>query len=1051
MADKKFWFDWENLEVISKNKEPAHATLISFSDVESSHGGDPNNSPFYKSLNGDWRFKWVKKPAERPMNFMHPDVDLAKWDLIPVPSNWQMHGYGIPIYTNSKYPYSVKSRKIPNIDHEYNPVGSYRTEFIIPKEWDGREIFIHFDGVKSAFYCWINGVEVGYSQGSMTPAEFNITKHVKIGNNLLAVQVYRWSDGTYLEDQDMWRFSGIYRDVYLLAVPKIHLRDFFIRCELDESYKDATLKISSYIKSFEVIKTDLKRLSLEILLFDDEKNLIGTNPLMKEDFKINSGHEITLNMEIPVKNPKKWSAEIPNLYEVILILKDSNKNIVEVVRSYFGFRVVEIKNSQILINGKSILFKGVNRHEHDPDHGRAVPYDRMIEDIVIAKQNNINSIRTSHYPNHPKFYELCDKYGIYVINECNLESHGLRNKLPKSKPEWTNSVVDRMVRMVQRDKNHPCVIMWSLGNEAGNGDNFIKMKQETLKIDSSRPIHYEGDYQLRESDVFSRMYPSTNQVERSGKFKFVHTGFTHIVSGKKYKGMPCFLCEYAHCMGNSLGNFQEYMDLFEKYDHLVGGHIWDYIDQGIRKVEDGREFWAYGGDYGDEPNDANFCINGILLPDRKPNPALFEVKKVYQNINVHPVDLKEGKVSIHNKYNFLSLDFIETKWELTANGLIIQEGSLGNIYIEPESSKEIKIPYIMPEIEKNTEYHLKISFILAEETHWAPKAYVVAWDQFKLPFLFQANSENKIAIDENFKIIESLNDIKITGENFELKIGKRSGGIDSYKYKGRELIVKPLISNYWRALTDNDLGLAKFIPFLKRFKRHWAKARIKRTVSSVEYNETSLKTVSIIVKSKVPGGKTKHETIYLIRADGHVIVTNHFTPKKELIRFGMQMGIHKEFENINWFGRGPQETYWDRKSGAAVGIYSGKIEEMIHQYVRPQENGNRTDVRWVSFLDQDDTGLLIVAKGTNLLNFSGWPYTLEDLELAKHVHELPRRDFLTINIDHKQRGVGGDNPVLTSVHKEYKLKKKKPYSYRFLIIPCTGNIEDISKLYKELK
>ncbi|NHI94623.1 MAG: DUF4981 domain-containing protein [Candidatus Lokiarchaeota archaeon] len=1052
MSQKKIRYDWENLDVIHKNKEPPHATLIPFSDLDSSLDGDPEKSPFFKSLNGEWRFKWVKKPSQRPINFYEQDIDVLKWDLIPVPSNWQMYGYDIPIYTNSKYPTSVKKRNIPSIDHEYNPVGSYRTEFIIPIEWSEREIFIHFAGVKSAFYLWVNGKEVGYSQGSMTPAEFNITKYVKDGINVLAVQVYRWSDGSYLEDQDMWRLSGIYRDVYLYSTPKTHLRDFFVRCELDEAYKDAQLKITAKIHNYEDNKINLEPFNLEILLLDSEKNVVGSRPLLKEEFKINIGEETVLNLETKVINPLKWSEEIPSLYEIVFILKNSNNEIIEVERCDFGFRVIEIKNSQFLINGKSIKFKGVNRHEHDPDHGRAVPLSRMIEDIEIAKQNNINAIRTSHYPNHPKFYELCDKYGIYVIDECNLESHGLRNKLPKSKKEWTKPVVDRMIRMIARDKNHPCIIMWSLGNEAGNGENFLKMKQETLKMDTSRPIHYEGDYQLKESDVFSRMYPSTYQVERSGKFKMVHTGFTHLVRGKKYKGMPCLLCEYAHCMGNSLGNFQEYMDIFEKYDNLIGGFIWDYIDQGLQKVEDGKEFWAYGGDYGDEPNDGNFCINGILLPDRKPNPALHEVKKVYQNIKVYPVDLEIGIVKIQNKYHFKSLDFLEKQWEITCNGVIIQNGLLENLKIGPESIKEVKIPFKRPTLMENAEYHLKVIFSLSEDTAWAKKGHVVAWDQFELPFRLLTKQERIDNDNENHVDVDDIiNSIIVKGKDFEVIIGKKSGAIEYLTYEGNNLLVKPLVPNFWRALTDNDLGAVKAFPFLIFFKKHWKTAANKRKVESFIYHQVTPNVVIISIKSKVPGGKSKLETSYLINSNGEITITTTFTPKKEMLRFGMQMGIPKKYDNVTWFGRGPHESYGDRKTSAGIGIYSGKVEQLIHNYVRPQENGNRTEVRWVSFLDQDENGLLIVSKGVHHLNFSAWPYSLEDLNKAKHVHDLPRRDFLTVNIDHQQRGVGGDNPVLTSVHAEYKLKKNKTYSYSFLIKPYLKKLGEITELVKKLK
>ncbi|MFX1323000.1 MAG: glycoside hydrolase family 2 TIM barrel-domain containing protein, partial [Promethearchaeota archaeon] len=476
--------DWENARMIGQNKEPAHNTLIPYQDVEVALKSTYHDSLYHKSLNGNWKFNWVKKPSNRPVNFYNFNYDISEWDELPVPSNWQMYGYGIPIYSNSKYPYSVKKKNIPSIDHEYNPVGSYRTDFIVPNIWERREVFIHFAGVKSAFYLWINGNFVGYSQGSMTPAEFNITNHIQEGSNILAVEVYRWSDGSYLEDQDMWRFSGIFRDVFLFATPKVHLRDFFVFCNLDENYIDALLKIRAKICNFgEKVKDGHK---IELILFDKDYNIVDSDPLIDHIITIEGNAEVVINMEVNVKNPIKWSAEIPYLYTIVLVLKDNHGEIIEVESCKFGFRTVEIKNSQILINGKPIIFKGVNRHEHDPDYGRAIPFERMVQDIKILKQNNINAVRTSHYPDNPKWYELCDEYGIYVLDEANVESHGLRRKLPKGKSKWANAVIARMVSMVERDKNHPCIFMWSLGNEAGFGKNFIKMKEAALSIDPTR-------------------------------------------------------------------------------------------------------------------------------------------------------------------------------------------------------------------------------------------------------------------------------------------------------------------------------------------------------------------------------------------------------------------------------------------------------------------------------------------------------------------------------------------------------------------------------------
>ncbi|UCC19967.1 MAG: DUF4981 domain-containing protein, partial [Promethearchaeota archaeon] len=788
--------DWENSEMIGQNKMPPHNTIIPYQDIDSALTGKFESSQYYKSLNGKWKFNWVKKPSERPIDFYKVNYDVSNWNEIPIPSNWQLHGYGIPIYSDSKYPYSIKRKNIPSIDHEYNPVGSYRVVFTIPSEWKEREIFIHFDGVKSAFYLWINGKKVGYSQGSMTPAEFKITNYLNEDINVLAVEVYRWSDGSYLEDQDMWRFSGIYRDVYLFSTPLVHIRDFFVHCELDENYKDAILNAKVKIHNYG--QNQYNNFHLELKLFDDKNNICGIDPLLKHSFNIKSNEEIVIKHEKKVDNPKKWSAETANLYKVLFILKNPDGGITEVEQCRFGFRKIEIKNSQIYINGISIIFKGVNRHEHDPDYGRAIPFSRMVQDIKIMKQNNINAVRTSHYPNHPKWYDLCDEYGIYVMNEANVESHGLRRKLPKSDSKWTKAVIDRMVSMVERDKNHPCVCIWSLGNESGYGNNFIKMKDATLSIDNTRPIHYEGDHKARISDVFSTMYTTTKVLERFGKAKngFIYS-ILYPIRSKYYKNKPHLLCEYAHAMGNSLGNFQEYMDIFEKYSNCTGGFIWDFVDQGLRKFsEDGKEFWAYGGDYGDVPNSSNFCCNGIVLPDRKPNPSLYEVKKVYQNIKVYPIDLINGVIKIYNKYNFINTNFLKIIWELTENGIKIQEGDLSTISLKPRQAKEIKIPYEKPKLKPNKEYYLLIKFLLLDDTIWGQKDSIIAWEQFKIPF----------------EIIDTLSFIKksmpfldlnssslffiLKGEDFEVIDNRESGSLDSYEFKGINLITSPLIPNF---------------------------------------------------------------------------------------------------------------------------------------------------------------------------------------------------------------------------------------------------------------
>ena len=636
--------DWENPEMISRNKEPAHCTLVPYPDTQTALTASRESSPYFKLLNGDWKFNWVRKPGHRPRDFQKPDYDVSDWNDIPVPSNWELHGYGIPIYTNTIYPFSPENPNPPYIPHNYNPVGSYRTEFTIPSDWQGRQVFLHFDGVKSAFYLWINGQKVGYSQGSMTPAEFNITEYLRDGKNVLATQVYRWCDGSYVEDQDTWRLSGIYRDVYLFSTPQVHLRDFFIRCDLDEQYRDAALKVTAKLRNHGTRQT--KAHSVEVTLLDDNGKTVGGEPLMAGKAKnITAGAESVIEMQADISNPKKWSAETPNLYTVLLTVKDSTGKVIEVERCNFGFREVEIRDAQIFVNGVSIKVKGVNRHEHDPDYGFTVPVGRMIQDLELTKQANMNMIRTSHYPNAPIWYDLCDKYGIYLMDEANMESHGLSyglNRLPGSDPKWREASVDRMASVVQRDKNHPSVIFWSLGNEAGHGDNIRAMAEYTRQADPTRLLQYRQMNSVVDTDNLS--YQTVEWI---------------INWAKEHPDRPYLMEEYAYARGNAVGNFQEYQDAIESHDNLVGALIWDWADKALRKfTADGQMFWAYGGDYGPPgtPSDGTMIADGVVGPDRDPEPEYYEVKKVYQYIKAKPVDLAAGKLRIHNKYNFLSLD-----------------------------------------------------------------------------------------------------------------------------------------------------------------------------------------------------------------------------------------------------------------------------------------------------------------------------------------------------------------------------------------------------------
>jgi len=1061
--------DWENPDVISKNKESGHCTLMPYQDIESALVGTREASRFHKSLNGKWKFHWSPRPNNRPKEFYKPDYDVSAWDQIPVTSSWQVQGYGIPIYTNVMYPfmpfekytifddrYVEEQRPLPPyIPHDNNPVGSYRTEFTIPQDWQGREVFIHFDGVKSAFYTWLNGRFIGYSQGSRTPAEFRITDYLLDGSNILAVEVYRWSDGSYLEDQDTWRLSGIYRDVYLYSTPKVHIADFFVITDLDEQYKDATLMVRPRLRNFG--KVDVTGWTVQAQLYDAENKPVLAEPAKESAWMVMRAWFATQRSRVRydllkahVKNPKKWSAETPNLYTLVLSLVDDAGNIVEAESCKVGFREVEIKDGRLLVNGRAVKLYGVNRHESHPDYGDTIPLEHMERDIILMKQNNINAVRTSHYPDDPKWYDLCDKYGIYVLDETNIETHAVTGYLTNH-PRWHNAFVDRAIRMVERDKNHPSVIFWSLGNESGCGPNHAAMAGWIHELDPTRYVHYEGAQATPADppfvDMRSRMYLTIDELEK--------------MAVDPADNRPVIMCEYCYARGNAMGNLQQYWDVIEKYDRLIGAFIWDWADKALRKFDsEGNMFWAYGGDFGPPgtPSDGTMVCNGIVGPDRKPDPELYEVKKVYQRIRVVPADLAAAKVRIRNTYDFLSLDFVNIDWELTCEGQTLQRGKLRKLSLPPGRVEQVTIPFEKPSLKPGAEYWLTITSRLAEDCSWAKAGYPIAHDQFKLPFDVPPAPAADIDTMPRLKLKESRSAFVVTGRDFALTVGKDSGAIESFKFNGRELVASPLVPNFWRVPTDNDIenhwdhttetptgGMPIRLSI-------WRKAGPNRTVKDVSAERLSRRLVRIVARFVLPAGDSDYTTEYFVYGSGDVIIKSTFVPGSkdlpELPRFGMQMAVPARYDTMSWYGRGPYETYWDRKSSADVGLYSGPVEQQIHQYVRPQENGNKTDVRWVALTDQSGVGLMVV--GMPLLYVSAWPYTMDDLEKAKHINELPRRDTITLNLDYKQMGVGGDDGWTPNArpHPEYRLPAKK-YSYRFRLRPykpSMGPMADLARL-----
>ncbi|RLD74423.1 MAG: beta-galactosidase, partial [Bacteroidetes bacterium] len=851
--------DWENSEIFGINKKEAHCTSIPFATIEQAKNAVWKASPNYKLLNGNWKFNWVPKPADRPLNFYKPDYDVSDWDEIPVPGNWQMYGYGTPIYVNVKYPFVVVNP--PYIPHDNNPVGSYRRNFTVPDNWQKREVFIHFAGVRSAFYIWVNGKKVGYSQGSMTPAEFNLSPYLKKGTNTLAVEVYRWSDGSYLEDQDMWRLSGIFRDVYLFSTAKVHIRDFFVQTELDENYKNAQLKIDIELKNYSDKKYN--NYSIEALLLEnDGKNL--AKPIQKLNIVIPQNDKVNISLSQFVNSPKKWTAETPNLYQLVLVLKNKKGKVVECAETKFGFKKVEIKNAQFLINGKPVHLKGVNRHDMHPEYGQNIPRETMLKDIKLMKQFNINTVRTSHYPNDPYWYKLCDEFGIYVIDETNLESHGANGILPSSNSKWTAASVDRIKSMIQRDKNHACVIMWSLGNEAGMGDNFFAMRDYAHKVDASRPVHYEGYNDA--ADVYSRMYPDIPSMLE----------YASVDNTKPY-----FICEYLHAMGNSCGNMQEYWDVIESDSVFMGACIWDWVDQGLYKKDKyGTKYFAYGGDFGptDIPSDGNFCINGLIMPDREISPKMWEVKKVYQNIKVEPANLLEGKVKIKNKFSFTNLKKYKALWQISEDGMVIQDGELKTLNISPLQEKIVTIPYNNVKTKAGAEYWLNVRFIEKDDNLWAEKAHEIAWDQMKLPIIIENAEILNVSNKVKPKLVKNDNTLNIVGANFNIQFNKKSGIISSLKYHDVEYLYSKSNSDagpklqLFRAALDND----------KRVLSEWENYDfgnmntnlLKFELSYGEENTISIET--IIDYQTNNNASLLHRSIYTILNNGYIAVDNQF-------------------------------------------------------------------------------------------------------------------------------------------------------------------------------
>lgn len=1241
---KNLFEDIENPAVTGRNKLPPKAFSIPYASVEQAFNNKWEASPNFKSLNGTWHFKFAERLAERPENFYSNEYNYSGWDQIAVPSNWELLGYGTPIYVNQPYEWTEDPQP-PAIPHDENPSGSYITTFEIPDNWQDHSVILHFGAVKSAMYVWINGHEVGYSQGSKLPAEFDITAFLQEGKNKLAVQVIRWSDGSYLECQDFWRISGIERDVFLYCLPKIHIHDFFANTKLTNNYRDGQLDLTvTVVNSVDhksprlAMRVQLLGSAADAVIYEEKRNIrLGaneTNQFMFTSF---------------MKNPRKWSAETPDLYKLVITLLDRKNNVLQVQSCNIGFRTSEIKNGQLLVNGVAVTLRGVNRHEHDPKTGHVISETSMIEDIVLMKQHNINAVRTCHYPNDPRWYDLCDKYGLYLVDEANIESHGMgygERSLAKD-PTWEKAHVERVQRMVERDKNHPSVIIWSLGNEAGDGVNFTACYNWIKQRDLSRPVHYERALLGANTDIYCPMYASVSHIESYAQ---------------KLQDRPLILCEYAHAMGNSTGNLKEYWEVIDKYDQLQGGFIWDWVDQGILKTSpEGMAYFAYGGDFGPQgtPSDGNFCANGLVSADRTPHPALHEVKKVYQPIDIKLVNPLAGRFHLINKHDFINFRQFYLSYKVKSEGITLFEGKLENLHIEPQQSQTIQLDFSELNMMPGKEYFIYFSVMTNSSSELIPADFEVATEQIQIPNYEPLIPAQKRELPQ-LNISETNDSIVFTGENFNIVFDKKNGEICRWSSNGQSIIDEPIRPNFWRAPTDNDFGNRmdkrcaswkeagqfKQLTGIALKKTDRAQAVVSSSFflpsvtahlqlnyyingfgevtieSSLKLLEIPMPDVDIIVPSKEGFGNSidfdalpaylqlndpgyveltgftletlvypteftemnaiwsnknwstgklhfefrnngklyafiggnenrafdfpfKTNEWYLISmvyssfkkslqlfvngepvqtitfehaepvniygesymgnnsrderrfrgkmdefrlwnreltdeeirvqcrksltggeqglllyldfdqmsskkitaraGDNMVLSYNDLRSKRsEIPRFGVRFALPGNFKNLEWFGRGPHENYCDRNSSAFVDLHQSNVGEQYFPYIRPQENGYKTDLRWLTLTNDSGNGLLV--DGRPLFSGSALHNSIEDFDQGtkqnyRHTIDIVPQNKVFVTIDLMQMGVGGDDSWGAMPHPQYLLPAQD-YSFKFRLIPFRKGTTD---------
>lgn len=1026
---------WNDINVIRDNVEAPRAHFVPSTRGEST-------TPHRISLNGAWKFHYSDTPASRPADFYREEFDVSRWNDITVPSNWELEGYGYPIYVNVPYPFEIDE---PNVPTEDNPVGSYRRTVDVPAIWLDQQVFIEFGAVSSAFYLWINGEYVGYSEGSKTPSEFNATRYLRPGENTIAVEVYRWSTGSYLEDQDFWSLSGIQRDVNLFVRPNARVRDFFVLAGLENDYADGVLQLE--IDLVNDGDTVAETLAVE---------LRGTDGVIHADAAAlslapgASSHVFTATLP----NVEQWSAETPNLYDLTITLGD------EVIHQPVGFRTVEIINGRFRINGKLVKLKGVNLHEHHDVKGHVVDEETMLKDIRLMQAANLNAVRNSHYPQPERWYELTSEHGLYVVDEANIESHGYgydHDKTLGNKPHWMEHHLDRTRRMLERSKNFPSVVIWSLGNEAGDGVNLGATYHWIKSRDQSRPVQYETEGNIEEvgerhSDFHSSMYWRYWDLEQYAQ--------TH-------NDRPFVLIEYAHSMGNSTGNLQDYWDVINNYDILAGGFIWDWVDQGLLEHdEEGRPYWSYGGDYGppDVPSSGNFNFNGILFPDRRVQPAYWEVKRVYQYVDFELRDAGQGTLLVRNNYDFTNLSDFVLRWEVLADGRRVQQGVVRDLDIAAEGENQVTLQYDMGSLRKGPEYHLNVALVSSKPRGLLPADHVYATKQFDL----QAEPGSYAMVRGTRPTVTNESDsVEVRGNEYVARIDRDTGLLSSLAYRGRELLLAPLKPNLWRAPTDNDFG-----NYMQDWAAVWEQASRNIMLASLEVDDQD-EFVEVTARYSLRDAADEEvanwRTTFTFDSYGYIHVNNEFARGHDspvVPRIGMNVEILRELDDVEWFGRGPFENYWDRKLAAQVGRYSNVVADHYVPYMRPQENGYKTDTRWVSLSDGAESGLLVLAPG--LISFGVHHNRLEDFvppvkiaitsedgpgaqnndaRVNVHVSDVVPGDFVSFDIDLGQMGVGGDDSWGKRTLSKYSFIEST-YSYSFILRPFKPEPGSLDSLVK---